>query len=192
MEGAFVATWQFWAAAFVGVMTLFDAYWIYTGRANERLERRGRTYSPTAARYRIAGDLLLAVATIGLAIEWALDRRLGPVATLRLPLVAIGVVLILGPWGRTHRVTPAPEQAPDGAGPASPPIAPTAPRRHDMTGEAASGEHVRILTDSEKAALAAIAPPAAEAAWYPDPFEPDVSRYWNGRQWTGRTRRTNG
>ncbi len=78
-----------------------------------------------------------------------------------------------------------------GRGPGSP-VTATAPRKHGGTGTGASGEQVRFLNDSEKAALATFDPPATEAAWYPDPFEPEVERYWNGGQWTGRTRGTNG
>lgn len=183
-----MGNWQFWAGLIVSVLCLVDVYWTYSGHANQRLLRRGRQYSARAARFRITGLLLMAFGSLGLTIEWAMDRRLEPVTTLRVPLLVIGLVLALGPWGLPERVAKAPAENADGKRPSRPSVTPTLPRGNDATGAGASGERVRILKESEKASLAGLAPPATDAGWYPDPFEPDGSRYWNGDQWTGRTR----
>ena len=78
-------------------------------------------------------------------------------------------------------VLPVPPQPAQGTAPVQA-VAPTAP------GSAVHPqERVRILSDPEKAALAQVAPPAADAGWFVDPLHPEGQRYWNGTQWTGRT-----
>jgi hypothetical protein len=37
---------------------------------------------------------------------------------------------------------------------------------------------------SKPAELTVIQAPASSAGWYPDPTNPAISRYWDGRGWT--------
>lgn len=70
----------------------------------------------------------------------------------------------------------------------------TAPRTAAVPGPSpavastSTGERVRVLSDAQKTELAAVAPPEDAAGWYADPFEQGAQRFWNGDQWTGRTR----
>ena len=103
-----MATWQFWLGMFVAAGALLEAFMVSSGRVNALLERRGRRYSASAARMHVVGDVLIALAAIGQATEWAIGHRLAPVATLRTPVFVVGLLLLLGPWGRPQRVTPEP------------------------------------------------------------------------------------
>jgi hypothetical protein len=47
-------------------------------------------------------------------------------------------------------------------------------------------ERVRILTEREKSALAAVLPEPESEGWHPDPLKIANFRWWNGSQWTGR------
>ena len=51
-----------------------------------------------------------------------------------------------------------------------------------------SGERVFLLSDSEKVSLATTPPTSPDPAWHPDPLLASTERFWNGTQWTGRTR----
>jgi len=101
-----MATWQFWLALFVAASFLLQAFRVISGRTNAFFERHGRRYSARAARIHCVGDVLIAISAIGQATEWAIGHRLTPVAALRTPVFVVGVFLVLGPWGRTQRVTP--------------------------------------------------------------------------------------
>lgn len=73
--------------------------------------------------------------------------------------------------------------------PAKPPMPSSSPATRSHVVGTVSNERVSILSTSEKARLAMADSPSG-AGWNPDPLNPAQERYWNGNQWTGRTRST--